>query len=202
MDEAPLAPSAYDERREAAKARREQAEEARKQALLRRQAQREGGGGGGGGGGCGGVGGHEAEVERLLAAIQSAEEEGASEATRVGLLRQLSRHRAASLREDRKREQAEREALREAQLQQATQQPAQLDAQTAVLISVTCVLLFGEILPSALMTGQHQLRIGAALKVGGAAVGRTLALVGGEEGAAQRERAAGRERQRRKRRLR
>tara|TARA_B110001452_G_scaffold104965_3_gene87001 strand:- start:1483 stop:2304 length:822 start_codon:yes stop_codon:yes gene_type:complete len=38
-----------------------------------------------------------------------------------------------------------------------------VDAQTAVLISVTCVLLFGEILPSAVMTGPHQLAIGAAL---------------------------------------
>ena len=38
-----------------------------------------------------------------------------------------------------------------------------VDAQTAVLISVTCVLLFGEILPSAVMTGPYQLAIGAAL---------------------------------------
>ena len=38
-----------------------------------------------------------------------------------------------------------------------------VDEKTAVLISVSCVLIFGEILPSAIMTGPHQLQIAAAL---------------------------------------
>ena len=38
-----------------------------------------------------------------------------------------------------------------------------VDAKTAICISVTCVLFFGEVLPSALMTGPHQLRLAAAL---------------------------------------
>ena len=38
-----------------------------------------------------------------------------------------------------------------------------VDEGTAVLISVTCVLIFGEILPSAVMTGPAQLRIAAAV---------------------------------------
>ena len=38
-----------------------------------------------------------------------------------------------------------------------------VDETTAILISVSCVLLFGEILPSAIMTGPRQLQIAAAL---------------------------------------
>ena len=38
-----------------------------------------------------------------------------------------------------------------------------VDEKTAILISVSCVLVFGEILPSAVMTGPMQLRIAAAL---------------------------------------
>jgi len=38
-----------------------------------------------------------------------------------------------------------------------------VDEKTAILVSVTCVLIFGEILPSAIMTGPAQLMIAAAL---------------------------------------
>ena len=38
-----------------------------------------------------------------------------------------------------------------------------VDEKTAIVLSVSCVLIFGEILPSAVMTGPHQLRIAAAL---------------------------------------
>ena len=38
-----------------------------------------------------------------------------------------------------------------------------VDETTAILISVSCVLIFGEILPSAIMTGPRQLQIAAAL---------------------------------------
>lgn len=41
-----------------------------------------------------------------------------------------------------------------------------VDPATAVLLSVTCVLIFGEILPSAVMTGPAQLQIAAALAPG------------------------------------
>ena len=41
-----------------------------------------------------------------------------------------------------------------------------VDSTTAVLLSVTCVLVFGEILPSAIMTGPAQLKIAAALAPG------------------------------------
>ncbi|KAL3914216.1 MAG: hypothetical protein SGPRY_007702 [Prymnesium sp.] len=38
-----------------------------------------------------------------------------------------------------------------------------VDEKTAILLSVTCVLIFGEILPSAVMTGPKQLQIAARL---------------------------------------
>lgn len=38
-----------------------------------------------------------------------------------------------------------------------------VDEQTSILISITCVLVFGEILPSAIMTGPSQMRIAAFL---------------------------------------
>ena len=41
-----------------------------------------------------------------------------------------------------------------------------VDEKTAILISVTCVLIFGEILPSAIMTGPQQLRIAAFVAPG------------------------------------
>ena len=104
-----LAPSATAERHEAAAARRALAEAARRQALLRKVGPIEGEKNP-----LGPSADHRSEAARLEAALAALPAD-ASEATRMGLKKQLATHKAVLIREQRKKEQLEREARRAAE---------------------------------------------------------------------------------------
>lgn len=105
FDEAELyAPTAAEEKQHAAAARRAAAEAARREALLAKLAV----GGGATTNPLGPSADHRAEAARVEAAIAALPPD-VSQATLMGLRKQLATHRAALIREQRKREQAERE---------------------------------------------------------------------------------------------
>lgn len=111
FDEAELyAPSAAEEKQEAAAARRAAAEAARREVLLAKVAV----GGRATSNPLGASADHRAEAARVEAAMAALPPD-ASQATVMGLRKQLATHRAALVREQRKREQAERETRREAE---------------------------------------------------------------------------------------